>query len=97
MAFQDIIDEIVFLHDKKRKDYGQDNDPYANIRAGSKFIGVPDVVGCLMRMNDKMFRLSAWCHGSTMVNESVEDSLIDLAVYAIIALDLIREEEHGND
>jgi len=97
VAFQDIIDEMVSLHDKKRKDYGKDTDPYANIRAGSQFIGVPDVVGCLMRMNDKMFRLSAWCHGSTMVNESVEDSLMDLAVYAIIALDLIREQNNGRN
>lgn len=95
MAFHDIVNEIVALHDKKRMDYGKDHDPYANIRAGSKFIGVSDVVGCLMRMNDKMFRLSSWCQGSTMVNESVEDSLMDLAVYAIIALDLVREQNNG--
>lgn len=97
MNFESIIEDMLALHRLKRQDYGSDQDPYANIRAGSRFIGVPDVVGCLMRMNDKMFRLSAWCKGSTMVNESVEDSLIDLAVYAIIALDLIREKEHGND
>ena len=31
--FHDIIAQIVALHDQKQKDYGKDDDPFANVRA----------------------------------------------------------------
>lgn len=79
------------MHDKKQKDYGREGDPFANVRASADF-GVPAWIGCTIRMNDKMKRLQKAARGGTMANESVEDSLLDLAVYAIIALVLRREE-----
>ena len=89
--FEQVLEEMRQLQASKRKDYGSDTDPLANIRAGAQFAGVPDWVGALMRANDKMFRLSAAAKGSGLANEGVEDSLLDLAVYAVHALTLYRE------
>jgi hypothetical protein len=49
-------------------------------------------VGCMVRANDKMKRLQTFAIKGSLANESVEDSLLDLAVYAIIGLQLFREQ-----
>jgi len=91
MSFTAILDEIADLHNKKQQDYGRVKDPYANVRASEDF-GIPGWVGTIIRANDKMRRLQKFAQTGELANESVEDSLIDLAVYAIIALDLYRQE-----
>lgn len=91
MSFTAILDEIQDLHDKKSADYGRVVDPYANVRASEDF-GISGWIGAIVRANDKMRRLQKFAQTETLVNESVEDSLIDLAVYTIIALDLYRQE-----
>ena len=78
------------MHDKKQKDYGTPSDPFANVRASADF-GIEPWVGAMVRANDKMRRLQSAAQGSTLVNEGIEDSLLDLAVYSIIALVLYRE------
>lgn len=88
--FIQVLDEIKAMHLKKSADYGTDADPFANVNASIDF-GVSGVVGTLIRANDKMRRLQAWAKGSTLVNEGVEDSLIDLATYAVIALVQFRK------
>lgn len=88
--FYAIINEITAMHDKKQKDYGTDQDPLANVRASTDY-GVPSWIGVLVRMNDKMKRLQKAARGGQLANESVEDSIIDIAVYAIIDLVLYRE------
>jgi hypothetical protein len=90
--FLQVVDEIVALHHKKQADYGKSHDPFANVRASEDF-GIPGWVGCMTRANDKMKRLQKAAKGGTMSNESVEDSLLDLAVYAIIGLVLYRENK----
>jgi len=93
MSFTAILDEIEELHDKKQQDYGRVSDPYANVRASEDF-GIPGWVGTIVRANDKMRRLQKFSQDQSLVNESVEDSLLDLATYAIIALDLYRQENN---
>lgn len=93
MSFTAILDEIEELHDKKQQDYGRVSDPYANVRASEDF-GIPGWVGTIVRANDKMRRLQKFSQDQTLINESVEDSLLDLATYAIIALDLYRQENN---
>lgn len=91
MSFTAILDEIQEMHDKKSSDYGRAVDPYANVRASEDF-GITGWLGAVIRANDKMRRLQKFAADKVLVNESVEDSLLDLAVYAIIALDLYRQE-----
>src|SRR5438105_5064914 len=42
--FHQILEELGQLHDKKQRDYGSGNDPFANVR-GSVAFGVPAWVG----------------------------------------------------
>jgi len=88
--FSNILKEIQSMHDKKQADYGKTNDPFANVRASEDF-GIPGWVGCMTRATDKLKRLQAAARGQNLVNESIEDSLLDLATYTIIALCLFRE------
>ena len=88
--FLEIVDEIVAMHNKKQADYGRTGDPFANVRASSDF-GVDAWKGCMIRANDKMRRIQSFAVKGSLENESLEDSLLDLAVYSIIGLVLFRE------
>lgn len=87
-----LLDEMRELHVRKAADYGQGADPLANVRASADF-GIPAWVGVMVRANDKMHRVKSFLANGNLKNESVEDSLKDLAAYALIALVLYREEE----
>lgn len=93
-AFHDTLKAIGLLHDKKQADYGRTDDPFANVRASEDF-GIDGWVGALIRMNDKMRRLQKAAQGGEMLNESVEDSFMDLACYAIIGLVLYQEANNN--
>ncbi len=95
-AFHDVLAEMGLLHNQKQSDYGRTNDPFANIRASEDF-GIPAWVGCMTRANDKMRRLQKAAQGGTLTNETAEDSLLDLAVYAAIGLILYRETTGETD
>ena len=90
--FHALLEQIGAIHDRKQADYGSDTDAFANIRASADF-GAQPWVGALIRANDKMFRLKQFVRRGTLANESAEDSMMDLAVYALIALILYREED----
>lgn len=92
--FSDILKEIQELHDKKNLDYGTDHDPYQNIR-GSQDWGVAPWKGAMVRLNDKVKRLQKYARDGKLANEGAEDSFRDIAVYAVIALDLWRQEQFG--
>lgn len=87
----ELLDQIGDLHDLKQEDYGTDTDPFANVRSASDW-GIKPWVGCLNRAGDKFKRLQKAARGGTLSNEGVEDSMMDLAVYTLIALVLYREE-----
>lgn len=96
--FHQILRSLGDLHDKKQRDYGTSSDPFANVRASEAF-GIPGWLGAVIRGNDKMRRLMTAGTQVTsgkevsMSNESIEDSLLDLAVYSIIAFVLLEEEK----
>ncbi len=92
--FHAILTELGLLHDKKQMDYGRASDPFANVRATEAF-GIPAWVGAAMRANDKMIRIQKFAQDKVLANESLEDSLRDLAVYAVISLVLFEEWRDG--
>jgi hypothetical protein len=92
--FHELLEEIGRLHDKKQEDYGTDGDPFANVRGSAQF-GVDPWVGALVRLNDKVHRLGEFSRKGALANESAEDSMLDIAVYALIALILYREQSGG--
>ena len=90
--FHALLKKIGDLHDAKQADYGLDNDPFANVRASSGW-GIPAWIGCMVRACDKIQRLQTYAKKGRLVNEGVEDSFMDLAVYALIGLILYREQK----
>ena len=89
--FHMLLEYLGELHDKKQADYGSDTDPFANVRASEGW-GVAPWIGALVRLNDKVHRLQQFARKGELANESAEDSMLDIAVYALIALILYREE-----
>lgn len=89
--FHALLKEIGDLHDVKQADYGTNDDPFANVRATSDW-GVDAWVGSLIRLNDKVVRLKSMVRNGKLNNEPAEDSLKDIAVYALIGLVLFEEQ-----
>ena len=84
-TFATIVKEMTELYAKKNHDYGNSFDD------GCDKLGVSYPLG---RMLDKMNRLIA-CMGKEdkmQVNESIEDTLIDLACYSVMTLSYLRRK-----
>jgi hypothetical protein len=96
-AFFDLCDEIKRMHASKSMDYGcpSGTDPLANIRNGAKFVGIEAWRAAMVRLSDKVTRLATFNATGRLEFEGVEDTLIDLASYALLSLVLFREENHG--
>ncbi len=88
--FYALLEEIAALHSRKNHDYAPSEEPLANFRMAEK-LGVPPWKGVLVRMSDKWSRIQQLSNGKSPKNESLRDSLIDLAVYALIDVLLIEE------
>ena len=84
-AFASIVKEITELYAKKNHDYGNSFDESCD-KIGT---GYP-----LGRLLDKMNRLIA-CMGKEdemQVNESIEDTLTDLACYSVMTLGYLKRK-----
>ena len=92
MRFHALLGQLGRLHDRKQNDYGGSTDPFANVRASHDW-GIKPWVGALVRLNDKVKRLQKFAQRGSLANESAEDSMLDIAVYALISLILYREEQ----
>lgn len=95
--FFDLCDLLKEIHRKKSSDYGcpSGTDPLANIRNGARFVGIPAWKGAMVRLSDKVTRLATYNVTGQLENESLEDNLIDLASYSLLALLLHQEEQGG--
>ena len=85
--FSDIVTEMTELYAKKNHDYGNSFDE------GCDKIGTGYPLG---RLLDKMNRLIA-CMGKEdemQVNESIEDTLKDLACYSVMTLSYLRRKRN---
>jgi hypothetical protein len=92
--FYALIEEISQLHSDKNFDYASRQNPLANFEECRGF-GVEPHVGVFVRMSDKWSRLKQLIGGKSPKNESVRDTLIDLAVYALINVILLEDEERA--
>lgn len=95
-AFYDLCDRLKAMHQSKSQDYGcpSGTDPLANIRNGAEFVGIEHWKGAMVRLSDKVTRLATFNATGRLGHEGVEDTLLDLASYALLAL-LLYQEEHG--
>ncbi len=82
---------------RKNNDYSglknADNDPFKNIR-GAEFVGVPNERGILVRMMDKMGRISSLLSQDAQVKEeSINDTLDDLINYSVILKSYLKNKK----
>lgn len=80
--FQKITGEMLALTSAKNADYASDSDPFANFRTFGE-------LGILVRMSDKFARLKTLLvdkKDATVANETVEDTILDLATYSVLLL-----------
>ncbi|HAQ52053.1 MAG TPA: hypothetical protein DCR12_04750 [Lachnospiraceae bacterium] len=74
-AFDAITDELKDTYIKKNHDYGNSFD---------KSIDKFGLTAAVVRMNDKMERLNSLLHKDAKVDESIRDTVMDLANYCIM-------------
>lgn len=91
--FLELLDEMAELHRSKSADYGSEEDPLANIRQGAEFVDIEPWRGCMVRIADKVQRLRTYCRTGTLVHEGVQDTLLDLAAYSLLAIVLHEESD----
>lgn len=88
-SFMDITTNMAKTYAAKNHDYGNSFD-----RSLNKF----GLIAGLVRMGDKMNRLESLVNKKAMVkNESIKDTLLDLANYAIMTVMWLNKRETGND
>ncbi len=82
--FNQIVNEMVELHDRKNRDYAG-NDYLSNFLMCER-MGILAWKGSLIRLSDKMSRLMniARTGEVSVSDETIIDTLTDLAVYAIV-------------
>lgn len=94
------LDYIRDLSDRKKAGYvgPVENDRFKNFRL-SEELGVPAALGAAVRMGDKWARFVNLIKDSNadQVGESVHDTLIDLATYALIVDCLLSEDDPKGD
>ena len=76
-SFEIVLDEISQLHERKNHDYGD---------SFSKSFQEFGEVAAIVRMSDKMERLKSLLKRDALVAESMRDTLIDLASYAVMTV-----------
>ena len=98
--FYELLDEMKNTHNVKRQDYGDEEDVLANFRT-CEMAGIPAWKGCCVRIGDKFSRIMGFAKKEKLEvkDESIKDTLIDMANYALIALILYEEtrEEDGQE
>ena len=94
--FYEILETIKNLHDAKKHDYGN-TDIFANFRL-SELAGIPAWQGSVVRMGDKYARISNFIKKGDFKfkEESIKDTLMDMAIYSLITI-VLYEEEMFND
>jgi hypothetical protein len=91
--FYELLKEAADLHERKNNGYAKDNDPLSNLRLAEGF-GLPPHMGVLIRMSDKFSRIQELSKGKVdKVGESIKDTLMDMAIYSLLAIVLFEEAE----
>jgi hypothetical protein len=89
--FYKLLGDMAKIHSKKNHDYAG-IDPLSNFKM-SEDINVPAHIGAFIRLSDKWKRAAEFFKSNTLkvADETIEDTLMDLAVYSLIVILLYRE------
>ena len=97
--FERVLIKMVETNRRKRKDYALDQNVFSNFEDTAEFTatGTPEW-SALFNAAQKLARLKSLAANGRLndvQNESVEDTFLDLAVYACIALAIYHERMEG--
>lgn len=84
MEITDIASEIAKLQAKKDHDYGN---------AFDKSMDKWGLTALAIRLGDKLSRLETLINNKAMVNESIQDTLTDIAAYAMMGIAWTRHKQ----
>ena len=86
MKFKEITQQMIEVHERKNQDYGNSFD---------KTLDEFGLVAGLIRINDKVSRLKSIYKSSEVrvKDERIEDTLLDLANYAVMSLQWLTENK----
>ncbi len=96
--FYKLLDQMAELHSRKNHDYAGTSDPLKNLRACTR-LELDPFIGVMVRLQDKWSRIEEFVKSKTLLvkNESVEDTLMDNAVYSLLAIILLREQKKNDE
>ena len=91
--FEKIIENMLAIHKAKNNDYSPEGS-FGNFYEAER-IGVPAWKGAFIRLTDKFTRACNLIKGKDQMvkDESLEDTLLDLANYAVIVMCLLKNKE----
>lgn len=85
LRFKRLLQDMATLHDRKNNDYAQDGNPYSNFEEAAASAGCSVDTVFRVLIGIKQARLKELLgSGKTAQNESVQDSRMDLAMYAAL-------------
>lgn len=95
--FIEMQKKMLAITKAKNADYtGAGGDPFANFKQIKALINIPNAVeiGFVTRMSDKLSRIGSFVENGTLQvkDESVDDTLLDLAIYSILFMGHLKAE-----
>lgn len=96
--FHELLAQMAATHIAKGADYSSPEDILSNLRS-SEAVGVPAWLGAMIRMSDKFERIRNLARkmakdsgaAPAVADETIEDTLIDLASYALLVRILLED------
>ena len=91
--FYELLELEAQLHSSKNQDYAKEESPLSNFYLVAESLGIKPSDVALMHIATKYFRIvNLSQEGREAMNESKEDTLSDMAIYAKIMRILLEEE-----
>lgn len=94
--FEAALAEMLFTARAKGADYALDADPWSNFRGTAGHFGLEIWEAAIFNVVQKLQRLRALrANSRPPMNETTNDTYLDIAVYATLAYAMFREEYEG--
>jgi hypothetical protein len=92
--FYKLLDKMREVHSSKNHDYAGADDPLRNFRM-CEAMGIPAWKGVLVRISDKFSRICSFAKQNELQvkDESIKDTLLDMANYCVICAILYDEDK----
>ena len=82
--FNEFTDKMRSVILSKSEDYATENDVLSNFKLAGAICGLTPELNCLSLIATKVARLGVLLQGKVPNNESIQDSVLDLANYAVL-------------